>query len=201
MKLDKRFYQRSDVNAIAIELLGKVLCTVDDRGAKTCGMIVETEAYKAPEDKASHAFGNRRTKRTETMFGSGGRAYVYLCYGIHHLFNVVTNVEDVAHAVLVRGVEPLEGIDVMLERRNRKKVDRVLTGGPGILSKALGISTADNNTDLTGGHIWLEDRGISVSDESVIKSPRVGVDYAGEWAKKPWRYRIKGNNFTSKPDL
>ena len=139
-KLGIDFYQREDVLAISHELLGKVLCT-NFNGSLTTGIIVETEAYAGVADRASHAYGGRRTNRTEVMYSPPGTAYVYLCYGIHHLFNVVTNVEGVPHAVLIRAIEPIEGIDIMLQRRKMSKLLPKLTAGPGILSQALGIST------------------------------------------------------------
>ena len=152
-KLGAEFYGRDDVLMIAKELLGKVLCTHFD-GIFTSGRIVETEAYNGIVDKASHSFGGRRTNRTETMYGEGGIAYVYLCYGIHHLFNVVTNVKDTPHAVLIRALEPVDGIEDMLIRCNKKKLDFSLTRGPGNVSKALGIGTKHTGQEL------FEDSGI-----------------------------------------
>jgi DNA-3-methyladenine glycosylase len=131
------------------------------------------------------------------MFGEPGIAYVYLCYGIHHLFNVVTNTEGNADAILIRGIDPLDGVDTILERRGKSKLERSVGGGPGIVSQALGITTKNYGEDLQGDLIWIEDRGISVKTSDIISSPRVGVDYAGEDAKLPWRFRIKGNKFTS----
>lgn len=196
MKLPRNFYQRDDVVLIAKELLGKVLCTHID-GIFTSGIIVETEAYNGRNDKACHSFVHGLTNRTQIMFGPAGFSYVYLCYGIHHLFNVVTNKETFADAVLIRGIEPLDGIDHILARRNKTKLVRSVGGGPGIASKALGITTDHYGTDLEGEQIWIEDRSINVSDTDIIASPRVGVDYAGEDAKLPWRFRIKDNPFTS----
>lgn len=191
-KLKKSFFIRDDVQAISKELLGKFLIT-NHNGKKTSGMIVETEAYMGPEDKASHAYNNRRTARTEVMYSSGGVCYVYLCYGMHHLFNIVTNKKDIPHAVLIRAIEPIDGIDTMLKRRNLKKPIKKLTAGPGTLSKALGISTKHNGISLLGKEIWLEDRGILFSNNDIIASPRVGIDYAEEYVKVPWRYRVKNN--------
>ncbi len=193
------FYQTEDVLHIARTLIGKTLCTsFDDQN--TTGRIVETEAYRAPEDKASHAYGNKRTKRTETMFGPAGHAYIYLCYGIHHLFNVVTGPVNTAHAVLIRAVEPLTGLDVMAERRNIKATSIRLTAGPGILTKALGLTTKHNGYDLTTCRkVWIEDSGFNVHDKDIIKSPRVGVDYAEECAAWNWRFRLRNNPWTSKP--
>lgn len=186
-KLPASFYLRPDVVRLSQELLGKVLCTFIDK-QYTSGIITETEAYEGIIDKASHAYNNRRTNRTEVIFGKGGRSYVYLCYGIHHLFNVVTNVEDTPHAILVRAIEPLEGIDVILKRRKRASLSKDITVGPGKVSEALGIKTTHTNLDLNGDVIWIEDRGIKVSPSEIITGPRVGVDYAGDHALWPYRF-------------
>ena len=197
-KLLADFYQREDVLTISQDLLGKILCTQID-GNLTTGMIVETEAYAGTTDRASHAYGGRRTNRTEIMYAPGGRAYVYLCYGIHHLFNVVTNVKDIPHAVLIRAIEPLEGIDLMLQRRNMKKLLPRLTSGPGILSKALGISILNSGNSLFDKHIWIENRGANnpLNNIKIISSPRVGIKYAGKDANNPWRLRIDKNPWVS----
>lgn len=186
-KLDLDFYQDSDVVGISRRLLGKVLCTRIG-GSPTQVIITETEAYAGIEDRASHAFGGRRTARTEPMYASGGTAYVYLCYGIHHLFNVVTNVENVPHAVLIRAGAPVKGLETMLARRGRERNDKTLLAGPGSLAKALGITTADTGTSLMNGSIWIEDRGIGVPDDAVTIGARVGVDYAGDDAQRPYRF-------------
>lgn len=189
-KLPREFYVRPDVVQIAKELLGKFLLSrIQD--SVTGGMIMETEAYAGPEDRASHAYNNRLSTRTEIMYHSGGVAYVYLCYGIHHLFNIVTNIEGIPHAVLIRAIDPSDGIDLMLRRRHMKKVAPNLSSGPGTLTQALGIQTSLTGTDLTGNQIWLEDRGIVVSENQITASPRVGVSYAGKDANKPWRFRLE----------
>lgn len=198
-RLDALFYQRTDVVDLSKELLGKVLVTqFDDQ--TTAGMIVETEAYRAPDDKACHAHLNRFTERTKVMFEAGGVAYVYLCYGIHHLFNVVTGHEGMAHAILIRAVEPLEGIDEMLVRRGFEKLKPQLTAGPGVMSKALGIHKSMTGSSLVDSDsaMYIEDRGITVSPDEIIASPRVGIDYAEECAAWPWRFRIRNNRWTSK---
>jgi DNA-3-methyladenine glycosylase len=197
MKLLESFYTRKDVVKIAKELLGKVLVTEFD-GIYTSGMIVETEAYAGAVDKASHAFGSRRTKRTEIMYSNGGKAYVYLCYGIHHLFNVVTNAKDVPHAILIRAIEPIDGLAYMLQRRSMKKLQPSLTAGPGAMSMALGIHTRHTALSLQGPEIYIEDRGIKVSGKNIIESTRVGVAYAAEDAYLPYRFSIKGNPYVSK---
>ncbi len=192
-KLLREFYVRPSVVQIAKDLLGKYLLTrLED--TVTGGMIVETEAYAGPEDRASHAYNSRRTSRTEIMFHEGGVAYVYLCYGIHHLFNIVTNVEGIPHAVLIRAMEPTDGVELMLHRRNMKEVSPKLSGGPGTLTQALGIKTTHTQTDLTGEQIWLEDRGFLVPEDEIIAGPRVGVSYAGEDAENPWRFQLKNRS-------
>lgn len=197
-RLNKSFYTRTDVVQISQDLLGKYLVTNFD-GLTTSGKIVETEAYRAPDDKACHAYGNRRTPRTETMFAEGGTAYIYLCYGIHHLFNVVTAKKEIAHAVLIRAIEPVENIEVMLERRTMKKLERRLSAGPGTLSQALNIKTSFSGIDMTkkDSPIWIEDRGDFISAKNIIASPRVGIDYAEECVDWPWRFRIKDSKWTS----
>lgn len=186
-KLSRRFYRRDDVVAIARELLGKVICTSID-GHETQAVITETEAYAGTQDRASHAFGGRRTQRTQPMFAPGGVAYVYLCYGIHHLLNVVTGEQDEPHAVLVRAGTPLVGIEQMLKRRGRDRVDRRLLGGPGSLAQALGITTALTGTDLSGDVLWIEDQGVHVPEDAVGTGPRVGIDHAGADASLPYRF-------------
>lgn len=197
MVLPKSFYLREDVVSIARELLGKVVVTNID-GQTTSGMIVETEAYAGVNDKASHAYGGRRTKRTEIMYHEGGVAYVYLCYGIHHLFNVVTNIKDVPHAVLIRAVEPLENIPLMIERRRKSKLDTTLTAGPGAMSQALGIKTTHTGLSLNSSSIYIEDRDLTVNDSNIEERSRVGVAYAKEDALLPYRLSIQGNKYVSK---
>jgi DNA-3-methyladenine glycosylase len=195
-KIPLDFYLRDDVLKISKELLGKLLVTKLD-GVETSGRIVETEAYYGAIDRASHAYGGRRTKRTEIMFAAGGVAYVYLCYGIHHLFNVVTHGKDIPHAVLIRAVEPIKGIDMMLFRTGKKKADYTLTKGPGNVSKSLGISTRHTGYSLLSKEIYLADDGYSLNKDQIIASPRIGVDYAGEDALLPYRFFVKDNNYVS----
>lgn len=191
-KLNRSFFLRNDVVLIAKELLGKILVTNID-GNITKGVIIETEAYCGRNDKACHANNGLRTKRTEIMYAEGGRSYIYLCYGIHHLFNVVTNEMNQADAVLIRALEPLEGEDHMKERTKSPK----LTNGPGILSKAMGITMNQNGMDLIGNEIWIEP-GIKVDEHVIVHTTRVGVDYAEEDAKLPWRFYISNNKYISK---
>src|ERR1043165_4473941 len=166
-KLPSSFYEREDVVLIAKELIGKILVTKFD-GKLTAGRIVETEAYNGAIDRASHAYNNRRTNRTQVMYTAGGVAYVYLCYGIHQLFNVVTNVKDTPHAVLVRAVEPLAGVEEMLIRTNKGKAGFDLTRGPGNVSKALGIHTRHTGMSLTGNEIFIADDGFQYPPHQVI---------------------------------
>ena len=195
-KLAINFFRRENVLQVAEELLGKLLVTTKG-GITTSGRIVECEAYAGVPDKASHAYGGRRTNRNEVMYGEAGVAYVYLCYGIHHLFNVVTHLKDIPHAILIRSIEPVKGINDMLARTGKKKLDNTLTRGPGNLSKALGINIADSGTLLTGKKIFLADDGFVYSKKEIFTSPRIGVDYAGEDALLPYRFYIKGNPFVS----
>lgn len=195
-KLSLEFYRRDDVLIVAEELLGKLLVT-NWNGIITSGRIVEVEAYAGITDKASHAFGGRRTARNEVMYASGGTAYVYLCYGIHHLFNVVTHTKEVPHAILLRALEPLQGIPVMLQRSGKKTADHSLTRGPGNLSKALGIATAHSGYSLSGKDLYLAEDGFTFSQQQIARSPRIGVDYAGEDALLPYRFYVKGNPYIS----
>ena len=182
---------------IARELLGKVLVTTID-GHYTSGLIVETEAYAGPMDRACHAYLSRKTKRTAPMFSAGGIAYVYLIYGIYHLFNIVTHAEGEPYAVLIRAVEPLDGKDVMLERRGMTTLKPSLTAGPGVMSIALGITTAWSGASLQGPEIYVEDRGIKVRRSDIQQTTRVGVSYAGPDALLPYRFLIRDNPFVSK---
>jgi DNA-3-methyladenine glycosylase len=187
MKLNAEFYGRDDVVQISRELLGKVLCT-DLAGGITRAIITETEAYAGVGDKASHAYGGRRTKRTEPMFAGGGIAYVYLCYGIHHLFNVVTGSVDTPHAILIRAGKPLQGTEIMLERRGKPRVDKSLLSGPGSLAQAMGITTALSGRSLFENEVWIESHQQAVGDLTIVSGPRVGVDYAQEDAARAYRF-------------
>ncbi len=196
-KLNLTFFLGTDVVDVAINLLGKKLCTLID-GEFTSGIITETEAYEGITDKASHAYGGRNTNRTKTMYERGGVSYVYLCYGIHHLFNVVTNHEGTPHAVLIRAVKPVDGIDVMMHRRKKIRFDKTLTSGPGAMSQALGITTMHNGIHLVDDAIWIEDTGISPDTNQVVKTTRIGVDYAKEHALWPYRFYMKDEMWVSK---
>ena len=199
MKLSEQFYLGSDVVAISKSLLGKYLFTCIE-GVITGGYIVETEAYNGAVDRAAHSYGNRLTPRTKTMFMQGGIAYVYLCYGIHEMFNIVTSVEGHAQAILVRAVHPIEGIETMQARRNMSVLKPTITAGPGSVAKALGISRNINAISLQSGTLWLEDRGLNFTDDQITTGPRIGVDYAGEDALLPYRFYVKGDIYVSKPN-
>ncbi|MEX6687923.1 DNA-3-methyladenine glycosylase [Danxiaibacter flavus] len=194
--LQADFYRQKSVVSIAKNLLGKILVTTFD-GKLTAGRIVETEAYNGEVDKASHAWNGRRTNRTEIMYAMGGTSYVYLCYGIHHLFNVVTNEEDIPHAILIRALDPMIGIDLMLKRTGKKKLDYTLTRGPGNVSKAMGIYTCHSGISLLEGDIFIADDHFKLRSSEIAATPRIGVDYAGDDAMLPYRFIIKNNNFVS----
>jgi DNA-3-methyladenine glycosylase len=183
------YFLNEDVIFLAKDLIGKYLFTKKE-GQITGGIICETEAYAGITDRASHAFGGRRTHRTETMYAAGGTAYVYLCYGIHHLFNIVTNKEDIPHAILIRAIFPTHGEELMLKRTEKRKSSPDLTNGPGKVTKALGISTLDDALLLPSPEIWLENRQLHINPALITATPRIGVDYAGEDARLPYRFII-----------
>ena len=195
-KLPLQFYEGPDVILIARELIGKVIIT-EIGGVTTSGRIVETEAYIGLTDKASHSFGGRRTARNEHMYAKAGTAYVYICYGMHHLFNVVTNKKEVPDAVLIRAVEPIAGIDVMLKRTGKKVFDNTLTRGPGNAAKALGISKMHSGTNLLGAVIYIAGDGYELTEQLIGASKRIGVESAGAAAHYPYRFFLKGNPFVS----
>jgi DNA-3-methyladenine glycosylase len=199
LKLPQSFYLSPDVVAISKALLGKYLFTSID-GLVSGGYIVETEAYNGAVDKASHAYGNRRTRRTETMFLQGGIAYVYLCYGIHEMLNIVTSTEGHAQAILIRAIEPTEGIDIMLARKGMETLKPNVTAGPGSVAKALGIDRTLNGISFQSDSLWIEDRGLNFVDNQIAAVPRIGVAYAGQDALLPYRFYVKGNKYVSKPN-
>lgn len=196
-KLPVSFFQRSDVLTVARELLGKILITGFD-GIRTSGRIVETEAYRAFADRASHSFGGKRTPRNEHMYGAGGISYVYICYGLHHLMNVVTNRRDIPEAVLIRAIEPLEGIETMMARTGKEKLLDItlLTRGPGQVSRSLGIRKEHSGISLCGDEIFILEGSLKPDEETGI-SPRIGVDGAGDDARLPFRFYVKGNPYVS----
>lgn len=196
MKLTREFYLGEDTVKIARDLLGKLLVVPTENNETVSGLIVETEAYLGAIDKACHSYKNRRTKRTETMFKIGGTAYVSLIYGIYFQFNVVVGEIDSPHAVLIRAVEPVKGIEIMHRRRGAMK-DTNLTSGPGKLCIAFGIDASFNGADLLGEKIYLEDFQ-SFEDSEVSGGKRIGIDYAEEFAEKSWRFWVKDNQFVSR---
>ena len=196
IKLPRTFYTRTNVLTVARDLLGKLLVVPTPDGKRVSGIIVETEAYRGPLDRASHAYGGRRTKRTETMYSVGGTVYIFFVYGMYNQFNVVTNVQDVPHAVLIRALQPVEGIEIMRRRRHGQP-DHNLTNGPGKLCIAMGIDRRLDGADLLGKKVWLEE-GEKLPPRKIASGPRIGIAYAEEWVDKPWRFWIKDNPFVSK---
>lgn len=195
-KLPRGFYTRTNVLTVARELLGKLLVIPATDGTRVSGIIVETEAYRGPLDRASHAYGGRRTKRTETMYACGGTVYIFFVYGMYNQFNVVTNVADVPHAVLIRALQPVEGIGFMRHRRNGQP-DHNLTNGPGKLCIAMGIDRKLDRADLLESEVWLE-AGEKIPPRNIASGPRIGIDYAEDWVDKPWRFWVKDNPFASR---
>jgi len=195
-KLPREFYLSKNTAKIARDLLGKLLVVPDETGRRVSGMIVEVEAYVGKADRAAHSFGGRRTARNEVMYGGGGHVYVFFVYGMYHQLNVVTGPADHPHAILIRGIEPVEGIEVMRERRGEMK-ETNLTSGPGKLSIAFGVTRDLNGADLTDDRIWLEEYR-SFSKKQIEIGKRIGIDYAGEDAEKPLRFWVKENPFVSK---
>lgn len=195
MILARSFYLNPDVVEVARQTIGKVLVSRTD-GKLTSGLITETEAYAGVTDKASHAFNGRRTARTEIMYAIGGTAYIYLCYGVHSLFNIVTNEKEIPHAVLIRGIIPLEGTELMKERTGKSLVKPATGYGPGNVTKLLGLHYHRTGEDLVirpgeiNDAVWLEDRGYVFGEEEVTRGKRIGVDYAGEDATLPYRFTI-----------
>ena len=188
MKLKRSFYTRQDVVQVARDLIGKYVFTNFNEKI-TGGIIIETEAYEGITDRASHAYGGRRTARTEVMYADGGVAYVYLCYGMHSLFNIVTNIQGVPHAVLIRGIYPSVGKEMMKMRTQKPELVRGSGIGPGKVSKLLGIHYSHTGIDLLGDNIWLEDRGFVFNDE-ILTGTRIGVQYSDQDALLPYRFWI-----------
>ena len=194
MILNRDFYIKDGIT-LAKDLLGKILVKEID-GVLYKGRIIETEAYMGAIDKACHAYNNRRTKKTEAMYREGGYSYIYLIYGMYNCFNVTASIKDNPEAVLIRALEPLDNKDIMLKIRKVKN-EKYIANGPGKLTKALGITSDDNNIDLTlGKNIWIEDDGYVPN--KITETTRVGIDYAEEFKEKPWRFYISENNNVSK---
>ena len=195
-KLPLSFYKRTDVVTIARELLGKIIVTNFD-GVITSGRIVEDEAYIALTDRASHSYAGRRTSRNDHMYAAPATAYVYICYGMHQMFNVVTNEKEIPDAVLIRAIEPLEGIDIMLKRTGKLKPDHTLTRGPGNVGKALGISKKHSGLHLLDDEIYIADDGLALYENEIGSSVRIGVESAGTDALLPYRFYVRGNKYVS----
>lgn len=197
MKLPITFYQNNDVVLLSEKLLGKHLFTFIE-GELTGGVIVETEAYRGPEDLGSHAYNHRRTQRNEIMYSEGGVVYMYICYGIHDMLNIVTGREGDSHAILIRALEPTVGLETMRLRRGFDDDDRRLCKGPGALAKALGLKKMYNGVSLLGDEIWIEEKGLQIPAESIISCPRIGLNIEEPYKSIPWRFYIKGNKYVSR---
>jgi len=197
-KLPRKFYSRNDTVEVARDLLGKLLVIPSAEGRRVSGVIVETEAYLGVEDRGAHSYGGRRTARNEIMYGRAGHVYVFFVYGMYYQFNVVTGAVGTPHAILIRGLEPVEGVDAMRQRRGAKaRKDRDLTSGPGKLAIAMDIDRSMNGADLLGKDVWIENYR-EIPAESITSGPRIGIDYAGDDALKPWRFWIEGNIYVSR---
>lgn len=196
MKLKKDFYTRGNVVEIARDLLGKILVTKIENKI-TSGIIVETEAYNGIYDKACHAYNGRKTERNKVMYEEGGRSYVYFCYGMHYLFNVVTNKKDIPDAVLIRGIIPYDGKNFIFQRISEKSLKKGVLNGPGKVTKALGIDKTFNNISLLGNRIYLVDEGMSIDEQQIVVSTRIGVDYAEEDALLPYRFYLSDDFLSS----
>ena len=195
-KLPVEFYDRDNVVQIARDLLGKIIITKFD-GHITSGKIVETEAYKSHADRASHAYNGKRTVRNEYMYAAPGISYVYICYGMHHLFNIVSNAKNIPDAVLIRAVEPLAGTNIMLERTGKLKLDSSLTKGPGNAAKALGIFKNHSGINLLKDEIYIADDGFIIDKSLIGISRRIGIASSGDAVLKPYRFYVRGNRFVS----
>ncbi len=197
MKIRRKFYEREDTLAVARDLLGNLLVVPAADGTRVSGIIVETEAYLGFTDRAAHSFGGRRTARNEVMYGRAGHVYVFFVYGMYYQFNIVSGPPDHPHAILIRAIEPIDGIEFMRSRRGNMN-DSNLTSGPGKLCIALGIDRSLNGEDLCGDAVWLE-RYRSIKADEIATGPRIGIDYAGEDAGHPYRFWLRGNRYVSKP--
>ena len=196
--LPKSFFTRPDTLQIAKELLGKTLLVLGEDGYWSGGIITEVEAYLGAKDKACHAYNYRKTKRNKVMFQEGGVAYIYFCYGMYDMLNFVTNIEGEPEAILIRAIKPTINIDVILKRRNQKKLTPKVSAGPGRLTKALNITRKYNGEPLSGNKIFVLNNE-NISEENIIATPRIGINYAQEDRNKPYRFYIKNEEFVSKP--
>jgi DNA-3-methyladenine glycosylase len=195
MPIKKDFYCRDSL-IVARDLLGKLLVHESPEGV-TAGKIVETEAYKGPEDKAAHSFGNKRTPRTETMYGPKGHSYIYLIYGLYYCINVTSGAfEGKPEATLIRALEPVKGIDLMIKRRKQTGQLVNISSGPGRLCIAMGLTKIHNGLDMSQPPLYITE-GQSVDLQDITQAPRIGVDYAAEHKDLPWRFYIKNNPYVS----
>lgn len=195
-KIPLSFYNRKDVVLIAKKLIGKIIVTNFD-GIITSGRIVETEAYVGITDKASHSYNKKRTARNEHMYAPAGTAYVYICYGLHQMLNIVTNAKDVPDAILIRAIEPILGIETMQKRTGKKILDKTLTRGPGNVGKALGIFKNHSGLNLLEEEIYLLNDGFKIPKDKIGISKRIGVESAGPDALLPYRFYLKENKYVS----
>jgi DNA-3-methyladenine glycosylase len=200
MKLKSSFYER-DTLTVARELLGCVLTHITSEGTIK-GRIVESEAYMGPEDKGAHSYKGRHTSRMDPLYNTGGFAYIYQLHGYNYCINVVTQKENMPQAVLIRAVEPVEGLELMIRRRkidiSRKSKFKNLTNGPSKLCQAMDIDTSLNGIDLSGDELFITRGNGLRSDEEIMATKRIHIDYAEEYKDKPWRFLLKGNEFVSK---
>lgn len=194
MILPHSYFQNSNVVFLAKDLIGKVIYTKVN-GETVGGIISETEAYAGVQDKASHAYNNKRTNRTGTMYLEGGHIYMYLCYGIHNMVNIVTNKKEIPDAVLIRSIQPYTNIEVLLKRRNTQKNNNNTFNGPGKVGQALALTTAHDAIILNNETIWIKDEGISLDPSKIKTTPRIGIDYAEEDALLPYRFIIDSKEF------
>lgn len=198
MKVPLSFFQDDDVVSLSSQLVGMHLYTRID-GQLAGGIIVETEAYRGPEDRGSHAYNHRRTARNDVMYSKGGVVYMYICYGIHDMLNIVTGREGDSHAILIRAIEPTTGLEVMRLRRGFVNDDKRLCRGPGALAKALGLGKIHNGASLDGDTVWVEDRGLQLSSDKIVARPRIGLNIDEPYKSIPWRFYIRGNKYISRP--
>ena len=195
-----KYFESTQVLQIAEELLGTIIVTHINNEV-TSGIIVETEAYAGVTDKASHAYKGRRTPRNETMYARGGTVYVYICYGIHDMLNIVTNKENTPDAILIRAIEPIEGMEIMQQRTGKFFTDTTITRGPGNVAKALGISKLQDGINLQNGAIKIYRNNTVQHFASLTgKGNRIGMETAGEAAKLPYRFFVKDNKYVSRPN-
>jgi DNA-3-methyladenine glycosylase len=197
-KLSISYYQQKCVVAIAKDLIGKKIVS-NINGQLTSWIITETDAYRGHDDKACHAYLGRFTERTKIMYQPGGVVYVYLCYGIHHLFNIITNTKNNADAVLIRAAAPIDGVEEMLKRRNKTRLDKTLTTGPGNFSRAFGIDKSHYGISLVENDIWIENfEEFRFRESEITTTTRIGIDYAQEDRLLPWRFYLNTSKYVSK---